>query len=702
MLVSDIYAVRKDDLPKLYAYEVNTTDNRNSIAGKLAYRLKKKYPGHWTSLFGTVISDRSLSQDELQEFLNSLWGISNSPFKNLIEVRTKSGWIPNANEISTFVAKGLLSDFDEQIASQMRKENVTSIKGVRIERQHEFRGWVVNNHPSVSISVSSKIILENNLEHYIRNGVNPLKQYVSVAYQSTKGEVTEIIGPLSDHKERLMALAQDPYTIKSIEDAPDDVNVVAVRVGQNTYHYIATSLNISLTLQNAPLFAVSSKLVSSHLKFKSEDRKRLISQIKSRVAEKGLLQNNYDSHNNPDLFPEFFSVPYNEQVIVGKGQKCNFSPRSIIENLKKYGLYKYSETLRNKVLRMGVLASSNYTNDQKLTSFVNGIRNGLRDLGFDLDITNSLKFKSMDRVDLERSVDELIDARPDIILAVFPGKPDEEGDIEEVDLYHIFKQVTIRNGVGGQVVNYETLSNQYALQNILLGILGKTGNIPYVLANPLDFCDIVVGIDIAREKKRHLPGTKNAAAIARVYFNNGDFMRYTIHDAPIEGETVPSDVLEGLFPVKEFAGKKVVIHRDGYFRGEERRTLINRAKSIGAEFSLIEVIKREAPRLYLDDNGMIKSPQKGNIFIIDRDNAFLISSPPPFRDSTPRPVRIHNFGPISMKQAIRSVLALTQLHYGSLNPPRMPVTIHYSDKIASFALEGIKPPQLSGSIPFWL
>jgi argonaute-like protein implicated in RNA metabolism and viral defense len=55
-----------------------------------------------------------------------------------------------------------------------------------------------------------------------------------------------------------------------------------------------------------------------------------------------------------------------------------------------------------------------------------------------------------------------------------------------------------------------------------------------------------------------------------------------------------------------------------------------------------------------------------------------------------------------MKQAIRSVLALTQLHYGSLNPPRMPVTIHYSDKIASFALEGIKPPQLSGSIPFWL
>jgi len=48
------------------------------------------------------------------------------------------------------------------------------------------------------------------------------------------------------------------------------------------------------------------------------------------------------------------------------------------------------------------------------------------------------------------------------------------------------------------------------------------------------------------------------------------------------------------------------------------------------------------------------------------------------------------------------VLALTYLHYGSLRPPRLPVTIHYSDKIAYLALRGIKPKNLEGDIPFWL
>jgi len=53
-------------------------------------------------------------------------------------------------------------------------------------------------------------------------------------------------------------------------------------------------------------------------------------------------------------------------------------------------------------------------------------------------------------------------------------------------------------------------------------------------------------------------------------------------------------------------------------------------------------------------------------------------------------------------QAIHSVLALTLLHYGSLRPPRLPVTTHYTDRIAYLALMGIKPRDLEGNIPFWL
>lgn len=707
MIVSDIFPVNEKSLPRLYAYEVITTDEKGSIAGKLVYRMKNKFQGHWASNYGTIISDQKLTEEEIKNFLSTLWGIRSGIFNNLIGVKQKINWEPKPNEISTFVAKGLLSDYDEKISSMITGENISSINGVIIERQHEFRGWVVNNRPSVSLSVSSKIILKNNLEYYIKNGTNPLKQYVSVSYQSTKGEVTGVLGPLKDHRERLLTQAQDPKTIKSIEKASDDVNVVSVRVGQNTYHYIANSLNIVLTLQNAHMFGVSSNLISKYLKFKPEYRKRIISMIKDQVTERridggSVLGDYYESNTNSNLFPRFFKFPYNEQVTVGKGMKCDFGQSSIMTSLKRYGPYKYSESLKNGLLKIGILRASNYKNNEKLASFVRKIKEELKILGYVMEVTDFSKFDMRDRVDLERSINNLIDIGSDVILGVFPGVPDEDGDIEEVDLYHIFKEVTIKKGVGGQVVKYETLENQWAINNIILGILGKTGNIPYVLSKPLDFCDIVVGLDIARERKEFLPGSKNAAAIARVYFNNGDFLKYTIHDAPIEGETVPPEVLESLFPLKEFEGKRVVIHRDGYFRGEEKRTLVNRAKSIGAQFSLVEIIKREAPRLYLEENGTIKSPQKGTVFMQDDNNAFLISSPPPFRDSTPRPIRIRNYGPISTKDAIRSVLALTQLHYGSLIPPRMPVTIHYSDKIAYFALKGIKPPQLNGNIPFWL
>lgn len=98
------------------------------------------------------------------------------------------------------------------------------------------------------------------------------------------------------------------------------------------------------------------------------------------------------------------------------------------------------------------------------------------------------------------------------------------------------------------------------MDNIVLGLLAKTGNIPFVLAKPLPYTDVVVGIDIARRAKQKLVGSVNATAIARIYFDDGRFLRYVIHDAPIEGETIPPKVLRSLFPLKEFQGKRVIRH----------------------------------------------------------------------------------------------------------------------------------------------
>ena len=146
----------------------------------------------------------------------------------------------------------------------------------------------------------------------------------------------------------------------------------------------------------------------------------------------------------------------------------------------------------------------------------------------------------------------------------------------------------------------------------------------------------------------------------------------------------------------------MVIHRDGYFRGDEEESLSDWAKKIGATFYLIEVIKTGTPRLYGLRGSVVILPEKGNALKVNDTEAILVSSLPPFEDATPQPLRIRTDGSLSINEAIHSVLSLTLLHFGSMRPPRLPVTIHYSDRIAYLALRGIKPKDLEGTIPFWL
>jgi argonaute-like protein implicated in RNA metabolism and viral defense len=72
------------------------------------------------------------------------------------------------------------------------------------------------------------------------------------------------------------------------------------------------------------------------------------------------------------------------------------------------------------------------------------------------------------------------------------------------------------------------------------------------------------------------------------------------------------------------------------------------------------------------------------------------------KNAMPQPLRIRTEPPFGIDEGLNSVLSLTVLHYGSVRSPRLPVTIHYSDRIAYLTLQGIKPKNLDGKIPFWL
>ena len=307
---------------------------------------------------------------------------------------------------------------------------------------------------------------------------------------------------------------------------------------------------------------------------------------------------------------------------------------------------------------------------------------------------------------MEELLDKLITAKPHIILVYLPQSDRQNEEDDTTSLYHRAKAICVSRGIPSQVVYEDTLTNQYADANILMGILAKIGNIPFVLAKPLDYTDLIVGLDVSRRANIRTAGTKSIPAMSRIYVNSGEFIGYTI-GMPIEGEAIPRHVLERILPYSEFSGKKVIIHQDGYLAKEELDSLMEWAEHISATFYPIEVIKSGASRLYTEAANTISQPQKGNAFIVDENSAYLATSilPSPKKGDvmgTIDPLHIHNRSKLSLKQALHSVLALTMLHYGSLRPTKLPVSTDSSDEIAGFLTRGIQPDRETGKIPFWL
>lgn len=702
VIYSEIFPIATSALLKLsalsaYKLEISSGDIA-TIGGKLAYRLRREFPGHWVFTCNRLVTDVYQSVDDIMRVVEKLWSEQSDVFGNLRSVTLDLSWHATTKAQADFVAKGLFFDIWGDIRGVLRGK-VVDLGDVRVERVHEIRGWVVDGQPAVSISVSSQLIYKQDLKDFASKNDTPeqlIGLWVADKTSSFKGEIIQIEGKVKEHRKRLLSIAKRPEMQALIQNADDDEIVVRVSAGAGReYEYVASALKIVVRTEDFSRFQINSQQALQTLRMEPRRRSDIVKEIASLAKERGLVDNALNSKSHPKLFLSYEDVGFNPSLRFGDGVQCPYDEKSLLKQFRQRGLYKRAENIgSNEPIRIGVLKllSSSQTVD-----FLQRIRQELDKLGMRSEFVCEKELPSLCRVDIENAVGELEEIRPHVILALFPDAFEDIDD--ESEPYHSFKSITVGRGLPSQVVYESTISNQYAIGNIVLGILSKTGMIPFVLGEPLSYADLVVGIDIARERKKHLPGSMNATAIARIYFSDGQFVRYVIHDAPLEGETIPEDVLQSLFPLSDFKGKRVVIHRDGYFRGGEKQALKSWAQKLGATFHLVEVIKTGAPRLYATDNGR---PPKGTALRLSESEALLVSSLPPFSDATPQPLRIRTEEPFTIEQAIHSVLSLTLLHYGSLRPPKLPVTIHYSDRIAQLTLRGIKPKLLEGSVPYWL
>lgn len=696
----EVFPVKSNSLPKFSAYRLDTgRADPSPIGGKLAYRLKRTLRGHWAWTTNRVVADLEHDVNDIMNVVKTLWAEQPAVFKDLRGVVRDLDWHPTPQAQADFIARGLIPDLEPQLRSFLSRQR-QDLGDAFVDRVYETRPWVVQGQPAVSMSISSRLIHKQDLKTYAST-VTSLDDMLGLLAadktSSLKGEIVEIVGLLREHRDRLLALTQREEMQDIIQKASDDEAVVRVLSGHNGYEYVVSALRIIVRMEDLQRFRLNSQQALKGLRIEPGVRSKLVKAISDLVKENNLVSNAFNSVQSPELFIPEAAIAFKPELRFGNNQTRPANDRTLLRDLRDCGLFLKSSKFNGKPIRIAVLNALQRIGP---ADFQSRLKQEIGRLGFQVDFVGEQSVKTGTRADMEKAINDLGQLAPHIVLAFFPGQPIEEED--ESGIYNVFKSLTVSRGIPGQVVYGSTLDKQYAMGNIVLGVLSKVGNIPFILAEPLPYADLVVGIDIARQKKRWLAGSMNATAIARIYFTNGEFLRYVIHDAPLEGETIPDSILQSLFPVNEFKGKRVIIHRDGYFRGGEKQALRTWAQKIGATFYLVEVIKTGTPRLYASVGPVIGQPLKGSAFKLSATEAFLVSSLPPFANATPQPLHIRTEMPLRVEQAIHSILSLTLLHYGSLRLPRLPVTIHYSDRIAYMALQGIKPKDLEGNVPFWL
>jgi len=245
---TEVFPVRVPEMPKLFAYNLQVKGgDLSTIGGKLSYRLRRKFLGHWVWTGNRVITDTPQDSAGIMKVVEDLWREQPDVFRSLHEVRQDSACQPTPQMVADFVARGLFADIDGQLR-QLLSSKTQDLGNARIERVYETRGWVIDGKPAVSISVSSHVIHKQDLKTYFVNSCQKPEDLVGVFVRdktsTLKGEIVEIAGEMKAHRTRLLAYTQREEMQEIIENAPDDEQVVSVSTGRQSYDYPISALQI--------------------------------------------------------------------------------------------------------------------------------------------------------------------------------------------------------------------------------------------------------------------------------------------------------------------------------------------------------------------------------------------------------------------------------------------------------------------------
>ncbi|MFQ4147041.1 Piwi domain-containing protein [Chlorogloeopsis sp. ULAP02] len=606
---------------------------------------------------------------------------------------------------------------------------VLSENGIIVKREPDF--WaeslelVDELKAAATLTIYSSITFRETLADFYEKHPqrqNPEQFLIGLHVQENErgnnATIVNMIGNIGEHREELLAKATSSTSKQALRDAPDNQPIVAIQFGKNTkqFYYPMAALRPCVTSATANLLGVEYGKLLKAAKITHQDRTQLLTSYKTTAKEAlaayGMeLELSINSRDYPNLF---WKPPIKlEDTILLFGNGVTVNRTEVLKGLSKGGVYRRHVQFQDKstVIQIAALKLC----DATVSSFLEQLTQRLAKYGFKSEIITkkSLSVKNLTkteaRVAVEKAVHELVEIPHDIVLAFLPESDRHTDDTDEGSFYHQIYSLLLRRQIASQIIYEDTLSNlesyQYILNQVIPGIIAKLGNLPFVLAEPLETADYFIGLDISRISKKRQAGTRNACASVRLYGRQGEFIRYRLEDDLIDGEIIPPKLLERLLPATELANKTVLIYRDGSFVGKEADYLAQRAKAIGAKFILVECKKSGVPRLYNLKQKTVTAPSQGLALCLSSREAILVTTKVPDKIGLARPIRLtvcEQGHQVSIESVLETTLKLTLLHHGALKEPRLPMPLYGSDRMAYLRLQGIRPSLMEGDRQFWL
>ncbi len=699
---------------------------------RLSYHFSRKLPGTviiWQKPYFWVLAahNRQLpSKEELQQVLSNIQKEVEDFSECLFGFQSV-----RQPQITPFI----ISLLAIQILNKTKFEypEVYSDNGVIVRREPDYWTETIelneNLDPAITLTVRSSIVCRNNLAEFSEKSYlkqKPEEPLVGLKVQEIErgsiAKIVGIIGTIAEYREQLLEKATGSISKQALRDAPDEQPVVSIQFGKDTkqFHYPMAALRPCVTSETANQFDVDYGKILKATKIPHKDRTNLILAYKQ-LAENALkaygikLERSLNSIEYSSLFWKSKEPITETKLLFGNGFIGKRG--KILNGLQQGGVYRrhadYED--KSKVIQIAALKLC----DCKVDPFIKLLQERLKLYGFQSEvitknhlILNELT-KTEARAKVEKAVNELVEIPHDIVLGFLPKSDRHTDYTDEGSFYHQIYSLLLRRQIASQMIYEDTLASQsnypYILNQVVPGILAKLGNLPFILAEPLEIADYFVGLDISRISKKRQAGTRNACASIRLYGKQGEFVHYRLEDDLIDGEAIPPKLLERLLPAAELENKKVLIYRDGSFVGKEADYLVDRAKAINSQFILVECRKSGVPRLYnlmkTEIEKKVIAPPQGLALRLSSSEAVLVTTKVPDEIGLARPIRltIHEKGhQVSIESVLETTLKLILLHHGALKEPRLPMPLYGSDRMAYLRLQGIRPSLLEGEKQFWL